>query len=125
MRLTGDARWIGWDLSFDQSIPLQRNEIVSDSRIAQIIERARKAAGSKFGAPFSEQRIDYVYKTWVNGPGSPTREFRLTIDKGAADNLVSFCDEDAKKISATQIEVKKADHAPDGNLSILFLNKLQ
>jgi hypothetical protein len=89
------------------------------------VERARKAAGSKFGAPFSEQRIEYVQKTWVNALGSPTREFRLTIDKGAADNLVSFCGEEAKKISATHVEVKKADHAPDGNLSILFLNKLQ
>lgn len=28
-------------------LPLQRNEIVSESRIAQIIERARKAAGEK------------------------------------------------------------------------------
>jgi adenine-specific DNA-methyltransferase len=31
-------------------LPLQRNEIVSESRIAQIIERARKAAGEKPGA---------------------------------------------------------------------------
>ena len=27
------ARWIGWDLSFDQSIPLQRNEIKSASHL--------------------------------------------------------------------------------------------
>jgi adenine-specific DNA-methyltransferase len=31
-------------------LPLQRNEIVSESRIAQIIERARRAAGEKSGA---------------------------------------------------------------------------
>lgn len=31
-------------------LPLQRNEIVSESRIAQIIERARKAAAEKTGA---------------------------------------------------------------------------
>lgn len=31
-------------------LPLQRNEIVSESRIAQIIERARKAAEEKSGA---------------------------------------------------------------------------
>ncbi|MEW5863232.1 MAG: site-specific DNA-methyltransferase [Pseudomonadota bacterium] len=32
-------------------LPLQRNEIVPESRIAQIIERARKAAEEKSGAP--------------------------------------------------------------------------
>ena len=31
-------------------LPLQRNEIVSESRIAQIIERARRAAEEKSGA---------------------------------------------------------------------------
>src|SRR3972149_3224020 len=30
-------------------LPLQRNEIVSESRIAQIIDRARKAAAEKSG----------------------------------------------------------------------------
>jgi hypothetical protein len=88
------------------------------------VERARKAANSKFGAPFSERRIDYLHKTWVNGLGSPIKEFRLTVDKGAADNLVSFCGEEARKISETQLEVTKSDYTPDGNLTILFLNKL-
>jgi hypothetical protein len=88
------------------------------------VERARKAANSNFGAPFSERRIEYAHKTWVNGLGSPIKEFRLTVDKGAADNLVSFCGEEAKKISETQLEVTKADYTPDGSLTILFLNKL-
>jgi hypothetical protein len=88
------------------------------------VERARKAASSKVGAPFSEQRIEYAHKTWVNGLGSPIREFRLTVDKATPDNLVSFCGEEAKKISETQLEVTKVDYAPDGNLTILFLNKL-
>ena len=88
------------------------------------VESARKAAGRKFGAPFFEQRIDYVHTMWVNALGSPLKEFRLTVDKGAADNLVSFCGEEIKKISDTQLEVTKADYRPDGNLAILFLNKL-
>ena len=87
------------------------------------VERARKAANSRFGAPFSEQRIDYLYKTWVNGLGSPIKEFRLTVDKGAAENFVSFCGEEAQKISETQLEVTKSDYTPDGNLSILFLSR--
>ena len=56
--------------------------------------------------------------------GSPIKEFRLTVDKGAADNLVSFCGDDVKKIGETQFEVKKADYTPDGNLAVLILRKL-
>jgi hypothetical protein len=88
------------------------------------VERAHKAANSKFGAPFSEQRIEYARKTWVNGLGSPIKDFRLTVDKGAADNLVSFCGEEAKKISETQLELTKVDYTPDGSLTILFLSRL-
>jgi hypothetical protein len=88
------------------------------------VERARKAAGSKFGAPFFEQRIDYAHTMWVNGLASPLKEFRLTVDKGEADNLVSFCGDEVKKISETKLEVTKADYRPNGNLTILFLNKL-
>jgi hypothetical protein len=87
------------------------------------LERARKAANSRFGAPFSEQRIDYVHKTWVNGLGTPIGEFRLTVDKGVPDNLVSFCGEEAQRISDTQLEVKRSDYTPDGNIAVLFLSK--
>jgi hypothetical protein len=88
------------------------------------VERARKAADSNFGAPFFEQRIDFAHTMWVNGLASPLKEFRLTVDKGAADNLVSFCGGEAKKINETQLELTKTDYRPDGNLAILFLNKL-
>jgi hypothetical protein len=88
------------------------------------IERARKAADTKFGAPFAEQRIDFAHKTWANGLGTPIKEFRLTVDKGSPDNLVSFCGEQAKTVSETQFELFKPDYRPDGDLEILFLRKL-
>ena len=47
------------------------------------------------------------------------------MDKCAAENLVSFCGDDVKKISETQVELRKTDYTPDGNLSILFLKKQQ
>ena len=46
------------------------------------------------------------------------------VDKGEADNLVSFCGDDVKKIGQTQFEVRKSDYTPDGNLSVLILRKL-
>jgi hypothetical protein len=87
------------------------------------IERARNAANSKFGAPFSEQRIDYILRTGANWSG-PIKEFRLVVDKGDADSLVSFCGQDVRKIADTQFEMRKVDYVPDGNLSVLILKKL-
>ena len=87
------------------------------------VERARKTANSKFAAPFAEERIDYILKTGANWSG-PIKEFRLVVDKGAADNLVSFCGDDVRKLGETRFEMKKSDYTPDGNLSILILKKL-
>jgi hypothetical protein len=94
-----------------------------DYEFLAAIERARRAVNSRTGAPYSEQRIDYILKTGANWSG-PIREFRLVVDKGAADSLVSFCAQDVKKISDTQFEVKKSDFTPDGNLSVLILKRL-
>jgi hypothetical protein len=95
-----------------------------DFEFLAAVERARKAANSKFGAPFSEERIDYVLKTGANWSG-PIRQFRLVVDKGAPDNLVSFCGQDVKKIGDTQFEMLKTDYTPDGNLAVLILKKVQ
>ena len=94
-----------------------------DYEFLAAIERARKAANSKLGGPFSEERIDYILKTGANWSG-PIKEFRLVVDKGAADNLVSFCGDDVKKVGETQFAIKKTDYTPEGNLSILILKKL-
>jgi len=88
------------------------------------LERARKATESKFGAPYAEQRIEFAHKTWVNGLGTPVKEFRLTVDKGSPDNLVSFCGEEATKISETKSQMFKSDYRPDGIFGVLFLKRL-
>jgi hypothetical protein len=100
-----------------------RDRYCLDAEFSATIERARTAAGSKFGAPFSEQRIDYVLRTGANWSG-PIKEFRLVVDKGDADSLVSFCGQDVKKIGDTQFEMRKVDFVPEGNLWVLILKKL-
>ena len=47
------------------------------------------------------------------------------VDKGEADNLITFCGQNVKKISDTQFELQQVDFTPDGNLSILILKRLQ
>jgi Domain of unknown function (DUF4424) len=95
-----------------------------DYEFLAAVERARRAVNSKSSAPYSEQRIDYILKTGANWSG-PIKEFRLVVDKGEADNLVTFCGQNVKKISDTQFELKRVDFTPDGNLSILILKRLQ
>jgi hypothetical protein len=70
-----------------------------------------------------EQHIlEYVLETGANWSG-PIKNFRLVIDKGSSDNLVSFCAQDIHKISATQFEVRASNFTPTSNLSVLILTR--
>jgi Domain of unknown function (DUF4424) len=64
--------------------------------------------------------MGYVLKSGANWAG-PIKKFRLVVDKGRADNLVSFCMSGAKKISPTQFEIVKTNFEPTKDLDILFL----
>ena len=72
--------------------------------------------------PLMEQRIDYVLKTGGNWK-KPIGSFRMVIDKEKPSNLISFCADGVKKISATQFEVRKTNWRPDRDLNILILTK--
>jgi hypothetical protein len=87
------------------------------------IERLRKAAKSEFGPPYSEQRIDYILRTGANWSG-PIGQFHLTVDKGEASSLISFCGQGAKKTSDTKFEMSKTNFSPDGDLAVLILKKM-
>lgn len=64
--------------------------------------------------------LEYILVTGANWSG-PIRKFRLVVDKGSPDNLVSFCGRGVRKISPTQFEMSVSDFIPTSNLSVLFL----
>jgi Domain of unknown function (DUF4424) len=68
----------------------------------------------------AEARLEYILSTGANWAG-PIKDFRLVIDKGSPENLVSFCAEGVKKISPTQFEVHHTDYWPTHNLEVLIL----
>ena len=70
--------------------------------------------------PFYETRIGYVLKTAANW-ARPIGDFRLTVDKGAPDALVSFCAEGVKKIGPTLFEARRENFTPTRDLHILIL----
>jgi uncharacterized protein DUF4424 len=71
-------------------------------------------------APYTEQRVEYVLKSGANW-AAPIGDFRMVIDKGSAQNLVSFCGDGVKKISPTQFEVHHTNFTPTADVSVLIL----
>lgn len=72
------------------------------------------------GLYLTETWVDYILTTGANWSG-PIGDFRLVVDKGAADNLVSFCGEGVRKIGPTQFEVRHQNWTPTRDLSVLIL----
>jgi hypothetical protein len=73
-------------------------------------------------AKLQERRIAYVLKTGANWSG-PIKNFRLVIDKGRADRLVSFCFDNVKKISSTSFAASLENFTPKQDLKILLIGK--
>lgn len=69
---------------------------------------------------YSEVWLSYVLKTGANWAG-PIRDFRLVVDKGSADHLVSFCGTGVKKIGPTSFEVRIRDYVPTRDLDVLIV----
>jgi len=69
----------------------------------------------------TEVFLGYVLKTGANWKG-PIKDFRLVVDKGKPDSLVSFCAEGVKKISPTRFEVHHSDFTPTRDLDILIFD---
>ncbi len=56
-------------------------------------------------------------------PSAPIKDFRLVVDKGRADRVVSFCLENLKKISATAFEMRANDFTPGRDLKVLLIGR--
>lgn len=78
--------------------------------------------GDPWTAPFAENWLSYVLTTGANWNG-PIGTFRLVVDKGRPENLVSFCGEDVTKIGPTTFEMVKTDFWPGRDLEILVLQR--
>jgi len=68
----------------------------------------------------SEQWLRYILTTGGNWR-SPIGDFRLVVDKGRPENLVSFCGEGVRRISPTQFEMRRRNWRPERDLDVLIL----
>jgi hypothetical protein len=79
------------------------------------ISTAAEANSSKL----RERRI--VYKLVEGSSDPPIKEFRLVVDKGRSDRVVSFCIDNLKRISATAFEMRAVEFKPSQDLKILMV----
>ncbi len=89
-----------------------------DSAFLAGLDRMARQAGEN--VMIGEQRIGYVLTTGANWR-APIRDFRLVVDKGAAENLISFCGSGVRKTGPTRFEMRRADWRPDRDLKLLIL----
>lgn len=102
-------------LGIDQSRRL--NRFCIDQDFLNSMVRPRNSA-------WEQHTIEYVLTTGANWSG-PINTFRLVVDKGSPDNLVSFCGQGVHKISPTQFEVRITNFVPTSNLTVLILSPAQ
>jgi Domain of unknown function (DUF4424) len=112
---------VGTYVATEAETPEYRRRYCIDQNLLNALERARRGAPTDF-SPFSEQRIEYILETGANWAG-PIGDFRLVVDKGDPNNLVSFCGDGVKKIGPTQFEMGKNDFTPERNLYVLILDR--
>ena len=92
------------------------------------VDRAFLAAVDRMSARSSEddpvllgeRTIGYVLTTGA-GWASPIRDFRLVVDKGRPDNIVSFCGTGLRRIGPTQFEMRRRNWRPDRDLAVLIV----
>jgi len=98
----------------------RRDYCVSDAFLAELDKRVGNAPAN---APImQERRISYVLSTGANWAG-PIGSFKLTIDPGASDRLVSFCPGRLKPTAPNALEFAAKDFKPEGDLKILIIGR--
>ena len=68
-----------------------------------------------------ERRLGYILRTGGNWR-SPIGDFRMVIDKGSPNAIVSFCADGVRRLSPTQFEVRHRNWRPDRDLAVLIVS---
>ncbi len=91
-----------------------------DREFLASVDRFAARTGPREQAMLPEQRIGYILRTGANWR-SPIRDFRLVVDKGAPENIVSFCGTGLRRISPTQFEMRRSNWRPARDLRVLIV----
>ena len=119
---TGESAGTSWGSDYwtkDPAYPKARaHYCVDDAFLASV---ARTIKSGDISAAMNEQRVEYILTTGANWK-APIGDFHMTIDKGAANNLVSFCGEGVTKTGPTTFDVHYKNYTPTREVSVLILH---
>lgn len=107
------------DWVFGEGEGTYRDKYCMDSSFETAARKKLAAIAGDDNPYLDERRVSYILTT-ANNWASPIRDFRLVVDKGDPDALVSFCGTNVRKISPTQFEMRAADFTPEQELEILI-----
>ena len=105
----------------DDFAAYRRRYCVDSAFLAGLDRRMRQGRTSAGGLRYSEVWLSYVLSSGANWAG-PIGEFRLVVDKGKRDSLVSFCGEGVRKLDQTRFEMTKRNFVPKGDLDVLLVD---
>ena len=108
---------------YDPATEYRQKYCTDDSFIAAV-RKTLPNQDEPYGAPFVENWISDILSTGSNWSGG-IENFRLVVDKGSTDNLISFCGEGITKIGPTTFEMVKTDFWPQDELNILILQRYE
>jgi hypothetical protein len=97
-----------------------RRKYCIDDAFMAAVDKVQARAG-KDALVFTEARLDYILSSGGNW-SRPIGDFHLSVDKGHADTLVSFCATGVRRTGPTRFESHLTDFRPSQDLHILFLD---
>lgn len=97
-----------------------RDAYCIDAGTSKAILKALEQPDPELGNYGTSFNISYVLRT-ANSWAGPIGKFRLTLDKGAAENVISLCADGVKKTGPTTFVVEKTDYAPERDLEVLVV----
>lgn len=113
------ATILGQDWADEADIADLRQRYCIEDNFLRAVER-RTGQSAPGAIAFQERWLDYILVTGANW-AKPIGTFRLVVDKGAPENLVSFCASGVEKIGPTTFQVEKRDYVPEEDLRVLIL----
>lgn len=91
-----------------------------DKAFENAVLMAAKASPDGYPRLF-ETRLSYILTTGGNWASGMIGDFRLTVDKGDARNVVSFCGTGVNKTGPTTFEMRATDFHPERDIDVLIL----
>ena len=97
-----------------------QREYCTDAAFLAAIDRMSQRAESRQGEYPQERRLGYILTTGGNWR-SPIGDFRMVVDKGSPNAIISFCGDGVRRLSPTQFEVRHRNWRPDRDLAVLIV----